>query len=121
MKQPSAEHPITVSPNPRRVRVEAKGHVIADSAKAMTLKEAAYPAVQYIPREDIEMGFFGMTEHRTHCPYKGDATYFTIKIEGEILENVAWSYETPFPAVQQIAGMLAFYPDRVRVYELDDV
>lgn len=119
MKEPGPDHPITITPNPRRVRVEIHGHVIADTAEALTLKEADYPAVQYLPRKDVEMGFFGPTEHRTHCPYKGDASYFTTKIDGEVLENVAWSYETPFPAMEQIRGMLAFYTNRVRVYEVD--
>ena len=75
--------------------------------------------MQYIPREDIEMGFFGKTDHHTHCPYKGEASYYTTKIEGEVLENVAWSYEDPFPAMLQIKDHLAFYPDRVAVYEVD--
>lgn len=119
MKLPGPDHPITIAPNPRRVRVEINGHVIADSAAALTLKESTYPAVQYIPRDDIEMGFFAKTDHHTTCPYKGEASYFTTKIEGEVLENVAWSYETPYPAMEQIAGMLAFYPDRARVYEVD--
>jgi len=119
MKLPGPDHPITVTPNPRRVRVEVDGHVIADSAAALTLQESTYPAVQYIPREDIEMGFFGRTDHRTNCPYKGDASYFSTKIDGDMLENVAWSYEDPYPAMDQIRGMLAFYPNKVRVYEVD--
>ena len=119
MKLPGPDHPITLTPNPRRVRVEVDGHVIADSAAALTLQEASYPAVQYIPREDIEMGFFARTDHHTNCPYKGDASYFSTKIDGDMLENVAWSYEDPYPAMDQIRGMLAFYPNKVRVYEVD--
>ncbi len=119
MKLPGPDHPITIALNQRRVRVEVDGHVIADSVAALTLKEASYPAVQYIPREDIEMGFFSRTDHRTHCPYKGDASYFTTKIDGDLLENVAWSYEDPYPAMAQIRGMLAFYTEKVRVYEVD--
>lgn len=119
MKEPGPDHPITIEKNPRRVRVEINNHIIADTVGALSLREASYPAVQYIPREDVEMGFFGMTEHHTTCPYKGEATYFTTKIEGEVLENVAWSYESPYPAVEPIRGMLAFYPDRARVYEVD--
>jgi uncharacterized protein (DUF427 family) len=119
MKLPGPDHPITISPNPRRVRVEINGHVLADSAAALTLKEASYPAVQYIPRDDIEMGFFGRTDHRTDCPYKGEASYYTVVIEGEVLENVAWSYEAPYAAMEQIRGLLAFYPNKVRIYEVD--
>jgi uncharacterized protein (DUF427 family) len=119
MKLPGPDHPITVTPNPRRVRVEVAGHVIVDSATALSLKEATYPVVQYIPRGDIEMGFFGKTDRSTNCPYKGDASYYTLTIEGQVLENVAWSYEEPYPAMQQIEGYLAFYPDKVKVYEVD--
>jgi uncharacterized protein (DUF427 family) len=119
MKEPGPDHPIAIEPNPRRVRVEVGGHVIADTLGALTLTEASYPPVQYIPRADIEMGFFGKTDRHTSCPYKGEASYFTTKIDGELLENVAWSYETPYPAMEAIAGMLAFYPNRVRVYEVD--
>ena len=119
MKLPGPDHPITIALNPRRVRVEVDGHVIADSAAALTLKEASYPAVQYIPREDIEMSFFSRTDKSTNCPYKGDASYFTSKIDGDLLENVAWSYEDPYPAMEQIRDMLAFYTDKVRVYEVD--
>jgi uncharacterized protein (DUF427 family) len=119
MKQPGPDHPITVAVNPRRVRVEVNGHVLADSAAALTLQEASYPAVQYLPRGDIEMGFFGKTERRSTCPYKGDASYYTAVIDGQVLENVAWSYEDPYPAMEQIRGHLAFYPDKVRIYEVD--
>ena len=119
MKLPGPDHPISIENNRRRVRVEANGHVIADTLGALTLREASYPGVHYIPRADIEMGFFGKTRHHSHCPYKGEASYFTVTIEGEVLENVAWSYETPNPTVESIREMLAFYPDRVRVYEVD--
>ncbi len=119
MKLPGPDHPITISTNPRRVRVEANGHVIADTAAALTLQEASYPAVQYIPRADVEMGFFGKTERSTHCPYKGDASYYTLSIDSRILENVAWSYEAPIAGMEAIAGRIAFYPDRVDIYEVE--
>lgn len=119
MKLPGPDHPITVTANPRRVRVEANGHVIADSAAALILQEASYPAVQYIPRADIEMGFFSKTERATQCPYKGDASYYTLHIDSVLLENVAWSYEAPYPAMDAIKDHLAFYPDKVRIYEVD--
>lgn len=119
MKEPGPDHPITIVKNPRRVRVEINNRVIADTVGALSLREASYPPVQYIPREDVEMGVFGMTDRHTTCPYKGEASYFTAGIEGAVVENVAWSYESPYPAVASIRGMLAFYPDRARVYELD--
>ncbi len=113
MKLPGPDHPITIEANPNRVRVIFNGKVVADTRRALRLKEAAYPAVQYIPREDADPSAFEPTPHRTHCPYKGDASYFTLKAGGRTAENAAWSYETPFPAVAAIAGHLAFYPNRV--------
>ena len=80
-----------------------------------TLKEASYPAVQYVPREDANMALLARTERITHCPYKGDANYFSIVADGKTIENAIWTYETPFPAMAEIAGHLAFYPDRVKI------
>jgi len=120
MKIPGPDHPITIARNPKRVRAKVAGHVIADTDAALTLKEADYPPVQYFPREDVEMGFFGKTDKHTNCPYKGEASYYTTKIEGNLLENVMWSYEDPYPAMQQIAGYVAFYPDKIEVYEVED-
>ena len=87
--------------------------MIADTTHALTLKEARYPAVQYIPRGDANMALLARTERVTHCPYKGDAAYYTIKVGDRTAENAIWSYETPFPAVKEIEGHLAFYPNRV--------
>ncbi|MEO6339421.1 MAG: DUF427 domain-containing protein [Caulobacteraceae bacterium] len=119
MKIPGPDHPITIAANPKRVRARIEGHVIADTAAALTLQEASYPPVQYIPREDAEMGFLARTEKHTTCPYKGEASYYSIMIEGRLLENVVWSYEDPYPAMQAIRRHLAFYP-QVDVYELSD-
>ena len=89
------------------------GRVIADTRNALTLKEASYQPVLYIPRADTEMSLLAPTDHRTHCPYKGDANYFTISVDGRSAENAVWSYEQPYPAMAEIKGHLAFYPDRV--------
>jgi uncharacterized protein (DUF427 family) len=113
MKLPGPDHPITITANPRRVRVILGGKVVADTARALTLKEASYPAVQYIPREDADLSLFDRTAHATHCPYKGDASYYTLRIDGRAAENAVWSYEDPYPAMAQIKGHLAFYPNRV--------
>ena len=113
MKLPGPDHPITITPNPKRIRVTFNGAVVADSARARTLQEASYPAVQYIPREDADMALLARTERSTHCPYKGDASYYSIEAGGRRAENAIWTYETPFPAMAEIAGHLAFYPDRV--------
>ena len=118
MKLPGPDHPITVTQNPRRIRVTAGDIVIAESAKALTLKEAKYPAVQYVPREDANMALLERTERTTHCPYKGDASYYSIKADGKTLDNAIWTYETPFPAMTEITGHLAFYPDKVMIEEM---
>jgi uncharacterized protein (DUF427 family) len=113
MKEPNADHPITVQPNPRRVRVRFNGVVVADSARALSLAEASYPAVQYIPRADADMSYFKPTDHQTHCPFKGDASYFTLEVDGKTAPNAVWSYVEPYPAVASIKEHLAFYADRV--------
>ncbi len=115
MKLPGPDHPITITQNPRRVRVTAGDIVIAETTKALTLKEAKYPAVQYVPRQDANMALLERTDRVTHCPYKGDASYFSIKADGKTLDNAIWTYETPFPAMAEIAGRLAFYPNKVRI------
>ncbi|MCK1541515.1 DUF427 domain-containing protein [Bradyrhizobium sp. 147] len=118
MKLPGPDHPITITQNPRRVRVSAGDIVIAETSKALTLKEAKYPAVQYVPREDTNMALLERTDRVTHCPYKGDASYYSIKADGKTLDNAIWTYETPFPAMTEISGHLAFYPDKVKIEEV---
>lgn len=113
MRQPGPDHPIAISQNGGRVRVTFAGRTIADTTRALALKEARYPSVYYIPRKDADMALFQRSAHMTHCPYKGDASYFTISAGGRTAENAVWSYEAPFPAVAQIKDHLAFYPDRV--------
>jgi uncharacterized protein (DUF427 family) len=120
MKIPGPDHPITIHLNPKRVQALYGGHIIADSERALSLKEASYKAVQYFPREDVAMDFLSRTSLSTHCPYKGDASYFTIARDGEISENAVWTYEDPFPAMEQIRGYVAFYPNMVEIHEIDD-
>jgi len=93
------------------------GHAIADTRRAVTLREASYKPVFYIPRSDADMSLLKRTDHQTHCPYKGDASYFSIVADGRSAENAVWSYEQPFPAVGEIKDYLAFYPDRVDAIE----
>jgi uncharacterized protein (DUF427 family) len=114
---PSPDHPITITPHPHRVRVRFAGHTVADTTRALSLKEASYPAVLYIPREDADMRALKTSAHTTHCPYKGDASYLTIEVNGRSAENAVWSYEQPFEAVAQIAGHIAFYPNKVDAIE----
>jgi uncharacterized protein (DUF427 family) len=120
MKEPGPDHPIAIAPNPRRVRVTFAGTVIADTTRALTLTEANYPPVHYVPRADADMGLLKPTAHASHCPYKGDASYFSIRASGRSAENAVWSYQQPYPAVKAIKDHLAFYPDRVDGIELGD-
>ena len=113
MKIPGPDHPITVTPSPQRVRVTFNGRVVADTKRALVLQEASYKPVFYVPRQDAQMDLFARTGHSTHCPYKGDASYYTINVDGRAAENAIWSYETPYPAMKEITGYLAFYPDRI--------
>lgn len=117
MKVAEQDHPITVTPNPHRIRVVLGGFIVAETTNALTLREATLPVVQYIPREDVHMDLLDKTERRTHCPYKGDATYYTVMAGGLVRDNAAWSYENPFPAVQAIAGHIAFYPNKMDAIE----
>lgn len=102
MKIPGPDHPITVTPNPARVIVRLGGKVIADSQNALTLRETAYPPVQYIPRTDADMTLLQRTDQGSYCPYKGEASYFSIKTDGARLDNAVWSYEAPYDAVAGI-------------------
>jgi len=120
MKTPGPDHPITLEPAAKRWRVVVAGHVIADSGDALILSEAGYPARVYFPREDVALEYMSRTEKQSHCPYKGDAAYYTLFLDGRFLENVAWSYEAPFPAMEAIAGRISFYPERVELYEVDE-
>jgi uncharacterized protein (DUF427 family) len=120
MRVPGPDHPITVAFNPRRVQAEYNGHVIADTSRALVLQEANYPPVLYFPREDVDMEYMTPTAHHTHCPYKGEASYQTILMDGRFAENAVWSYENPYPAMEQIRDYLAFYPNHVQIRELDE-
>ena len=120
MKIPGPDHPITITPAKTRWRARFAGHVIADSGDALVLQEADYKPVVYFPRADVSMEYFSRTDRSTHCPYKGDAAYYTILMDGNFGDNAVWTYEEPFPAMEQIRGRLAFYPDKVEVYEVSE-
>ncbi len=110
---PGPDHPISIERSATRVVVSVAGRVVADTTEALTLREATYPAVQYIPRKDVDMSLLARTEHATYCPYKGDCAYYSIPVGGERSANAVWTYEAPFAAVQSIKDYLAFYPTRV--------
>jgi uncharacterized protein (DUF427 family) len=120
MKLPGPDHPITLTPAPQRWRAKYAGHVIADSDAAIVLQEADYPAVVYFPKADVSMEYMSRTPRSTHCPYKGDASYFTVSMDGHFAENAVWSYELPYPAMEPIAERLAFYTDKIEVYAVTE-
>jgi uncharacterized protein (DUF427 family) len=113
MKIPGPDHPIEIHRNSSRVVVTVGGEIIANTLEALTLSEAGYAPVQYIPRRDVDMATLVRTDHTTYCPYKGEASYFSIPIGGERSTNAVWTYETPFTAMAEIKEYVAFYPDRV--------
>jgi uncharacterized protein (DUF427 family) len=113
MKNPGPDHPISIEANPSRVIVKVGGKVIADTRDALTLREAHYPPVQYIPRRAVDMTALTRSEHTTYCPYKGEASYYNVPAGGDRSLNAVWTYEMPFEAVAQIKDYVAFYPDRV--------
>jgi uncharacterized protein (DUF427 family) len=113
VREPGPEHPITITPARERITVIVAGRPIAQTRDALSLKEASYPPVHYIPRKDVDMELLQRTAHHTYCPYKGECAYYSIALGGERSMNAVWSYESPHAPVAQIAGYLAFYPDRV--------
>jgi uncharacterized protein (DUF427 family) len=113
----SNDHPITITPAKCRVKVTWRGHKIADSADALSLKEHVYPPVFYIPRKDVDMNLLKRTQSHTTCPYKGEASYYSLAADGAVEKDAVWTYETPFPGVAQIKEHLAFYPNKVEIAE----
>lgn len=117
VKIPDAAHPITIEANRSRVRVTVAGRVVADTRRALTMRESDHPAVQYVPRGDVDMSLLERTDNESYCPYKGDAAYYSIPAGGERAANAVWTYESPFDAVIAIKDHVAFYSDRVDAIE----
>lgn len=111
--QPGPDHPISIEPLGRSVTVTVSGKPVATSSRALLLKEASYPGVIYIPREDADMSLLQRSDHATYCPYKGDASYYSIPSGGARSKDAVWTYEDPYAPVSAIKDHLAFYPDRV--------
>jgi uncharacterized protein (DUF427 family) len=118
VKVPGPDHPISIQRDPARVVVSVAGRVVADTRNALTLREAAYPPVQYIPVEDVDLSQLERADHVSYCPYKGDCTYYSVPAGGVKSVNAVWSYEDPFPDVAQIRGHVAFYSERVDAIEV---
>lgn len=117
IKVPGPDHPITIERSPARLVVSVAGRVVADTRDALTLREATYPGVHYVPRKDVDMTLLRRTDHATYCPFKGDCAYYSIPAGGERSVNAVWTYEAPFAAVEAIRDHLAFYPNRVDTIE----
>ncbi len=117
MTAQSHPHAITITPNPNQVKVTFNGTVIADTSRALTLREGPVPPAQYLPREDVTMSYLRPTTHSTHCPFKGDASYFTVSVKGKTAENAVWTYETPLASVADIKDYVAFYPEKMDAIE----
>jgi uncharacterized protein (DUF427 family) len=106
-------HTITITPAERHIEVSVGGLKLAESDRALRLDETGHSARYYIPREDVRTDLLQPTTHHTTCPFKGEASYWSAQVGGEVYQNVVWSYETPIPGVEQIAGLLCFYNERV--------
>ena len=113
--EPSAKHPITVRPTAQHVSVRVNGELIADTNAALTLQEATYPGVQYIPMADVVADRLRRSDTTSYCPYKGEASYYSIVTPDGELEDATWTYEQPYPAVADIGGHVAFYPDKADI------
>jgi uncharacterized protein (DUF427 family) len=118
--QPSPNHPITVTPTPGRVVVTSGGKVVADTRAALTLQESTYPAVQYVPLTDVDQSLLERTATESYCPFKGEASYYSITSGGDKAVDAVWEYQKPHDAVAEIAGHIAFYPDRVDGIEIQN-
>ena len=113
VKLPGPDHLISIQRNPARVVVSVAGRMVADTRNALTLREAAYAPVQYIPREDVDFSQLERTDYVTYCPYKGYCNHYSVPAGGKKSVNAVWTYEDPYPAVAQIKGHVAFYPGKV--------
>lgn len=114
----SPAHAIEIAPFGGRVRVRFGGEILADTAHAMMLEETGLPPVFYLPRDDVRMDRFSPSARTSHCPWKGDASYFSVDSAGGSVADAAWSYEAPYPIALAIAGHLAFYPGKVEIETL---
>lgn len=114
--QPTEQHPITVAPTGRHVTVRVNGEIVAETDGALTLQESSYPAVQYIPLIDVNRKLLRPTATATYCPYKGEASYYSVvTAAGDTVDDAIWTYEEPYEAVATIAGHVAFYPDKADI------
>jgi uncharacterized protein (DUF427 family) len=116
VKIPDATHPITIRSTGSRVTVRVGGVTVAESDNALSLAEASYPVVQYIPIADVDQSLLRRAESHTYCPYKGEASYYSLQTQDGATEtDLIWTYEQPYDAVAEIADHVAFYPNRAEI------
>jgi uncharacterized protein (DUF427 family) len=113
--QPTAEHPITITPTGKHVTVRINGDVVAETDAALTLQESTYPAVQYVPLADVVGSVLRRSDNTTYCPYKGEANYYHVTTADGTVDDAIWTYEQPYAAVGEIAGHVAFYTNKADV------
>ena len=111
------DYRVEIDPNPVRVRIRFNGTWVADSEATLLVRETQHEAVIYFPREALHSEWFERTEHESFCPFKGEASYWTLRVADRCEENVAWSYEDPFSEVADLRNYVAFYSDRVEFRE----
>jgi uncharacterized protein (DUF427 family) len=114
-KLPGPDHPITIEPHQEHVVVSAGDTVVAETANALALREAGYPAILYVPLSDVDAELLESSDTHTYCPYKGEASYYSVRTADGVLEDAIWFYDEPYAAVSEIAGHVAFYPDKVTI------
>jgi uncharacterized protein (DUF427 family) len=117
MKMPGPGHSMTIAPNPKRVRVTFAGRVVADTTRALTVREATLPVADYIPREDVDLSLLAPADTCFTCPYKGEATRYSVIAGGRVAESAAWSFEHPYSCVAALAGRLTFVPEAMDAIE----
>jgi uncharacterized protein (DUF427 family) len=114
-KIPDASHPITITPTNGTVKVVAGETVVAESTASLTLQEASYEPVLYIPLADVDASVITKTDTSTYCPFKGDASYYSVTTPDGTVTDAGWTYEDAFDAVAEITSHVAFYPNKVTV------
>jgi uncharacterized protein (DUF427 family) len=117
---PGPDHPITIEPSSAHVVVKAGSAVIADSSNALALHEASYPPVYYVPLADVDSELLESSDTTSYCPYKGDASYYSVRTGDSVVKDAIWFYDEPYDAVSEIAGHVAFYADRVQIEDSTD-
>lgn len=105
-------HTVTIAPTDSRVEVRLAGELLASSDRALRLEETGLPARYYLPRSDVRMDRLRPTSFHTTCPFKGEASYWSVEVDGTTYDGVAWAYEDPLAAAAEIAGHLSFHSDR---------